>query len=318
MAIAIGMQHIVDEIKDSKTQRFAEVQEIKKSVKMSITEFNATRNHDAIEMHRSLRRMVKSIERDSNDMINNFHMVRIAMARETQDVLEEFTKKLKQDVTEIRLDAHNIVHGFADERVSRGIELSRMLKIYNDGIAPEVLLLRDQFKQERAIVKKDLVEAQQIWKNYIGMEDVKKKNLGINETFNPGVKKSENIPDENLRDIQTNDIEGIPDENLRDIQTNDIGDISDENARDIQTNDIGDIPDENISDSEGDDFNAPYYNELKEKILEVIKDSPSGISLTKAKKIIGADKRKIYRVVNELLETGLIQKNGTNYILRET
>ena len=302
MSMTIGMQNIVDDIRDSRTYRVNEIQDIKSSVKKSIAEFGVIRKHDASEMSRNLHRMVKSIEMDSNEMLNHYHANRIVMARETRDVLDEFTKKLRRDVTEIRLDAHNTVHGFADERVSRGIELSRMLKDYNDRIAPEVKLLKDQFKQERDVVKRELEETHLIWMNYLRMNKAKKKKIEKYEEVYPKNKNSEDIIDNNNDDNQIDSISSIPNENINNVH---IGDTSE------------DISEENVGDLDDEDLNSPYYNELKEKILDEIKNSPSGISLTKAKKIIGVDKRKIYRAINELLNNGIIQKNGSNYIFYE-
>ena len=87
------------------------------------------------------------------------------MGRECQEELADFTHQLTKDVTNIRLDAVHMIHGFADERVSRGIELSRMLKSYNDGIVEDVEHLMGMFAKERIPFQEDLAEAHAIWQN---------------------------------------------------------------------------------------------------------------------------------------------------------
>ena len=58
-----------------------------------------------------------------------------------------------------------MINGFADERVTRGIELSHMLKSYNDGIVADVEQLMDIFQKERIPFQEDLAEAHAIWQN---------------------------------------------------------------------------------------------------------------------------------------------------------
>ena len=58
-----------------------------------------------------------------------------------------------------------MIHGFADERVSRGVELSRMLRWYNEGIVDDVQNLMGMFKKERIPFQEDLAEAHGIWQN---------------------------------------------------------------------------------------------------------------------------------------------------------
>jgi len=72
---------------------------------------------------------------------------------------------LAREVGAIRADAAHMIHGFADERVSRGIELSRMLKSYNDGIIDDVQHLMGMFQKERIPFQEDLAEAHTIWQN---------------------------------------------------------------------------------------------------------------------------------------------------------
>ena len=88
------------------------------------------------------------------DNINGARMARVS------DIAE-----LKSEVGAIRADAAHMVHGFADERKSRGIELSRMLKSYNDGIIDDVQHLMGMFQKERIPFQEDLAEAHAIWQS---------------------------------------------------------------------------------------------------------------------------------------------------------
>jgi hypothetical protein len=53
--------------------------------------------------------------------------------------------------------------------------------------------------------------------------------------------------------------------------------------------------------------------DLKEKVLKVINNSPKGITLTKAGKTIGVEWRTLIRPAKELLEIGDIRKKDTYY-----
>jgi Mn-dependent DtxR family transcriptional regulator len=88
-------------------------------------------------------------------MLGGFSANRMAMAKDTRDTLEDFTARLKKDVAEIRLDAVNMVHEIADERVARNIELTLMLA---------------DFKKQRIPFQEDLSEAHGIWQSHMGNE----------------------------------------------------------------------------------------------------------------------------------------------------
>ncbi|MDO9033751.1 MAG: hypothetical protein Q7U51_00920, partial [Methanoregula sp.] len=56
---------------------------------------------------------------------------------------------------------------YHDERVTNGIELSRTLKSYHDGITQDVEQLLDVFEKERIPVQEDLAEAHAIWQSHV-------------------------------------------------------------------------------------------------------------------------------------------------------
>lgn len=152
MSIADGMKDIVDDIEHSRTERIADVGDM-------IHSFTSERKHNAADMRRTLRKETqdmlrtlrkgrKALGRETQDMLGGFSANRMAMARET-------TARLKKDVAEIRIDAVNMVHGFADERVARAIELTHML---------------DGFKKQRIPFQEDLSEAHGIWQSHMGNE----------------------------------------------------------------------------------------------------------------------------------------------------
>jgi len=172
MSIADGMKDIADDIEHSRTERIAEIAElnddvgeIRSAAQDMIHSFTSERKHNAADMRRTLRKGRKALFHDTQDMLGGFSANRMAMALGMRDTLEDFTTQLKKDVIGIRLDAVNMVHGFADERVARGIELTRMLKTYNDGIVQDVQQLMDDFDMQRALVQEDLAEAHGIWQN---------------------------------------------------------------------------------------------------------------------------------------------------------
>jgi hypothetical protein len=177
MSIADGMKNIVDNIEHSRTARITEIAglnndvgEIRSAAQKMIHSFTSERKHDAAGMRRTLRKGRKALGHETRDMLGGFSQNRMAMAREMGDTLEDFTARLKKDVTDIRLNAVNMVHGFADERVARGIGLTRMLKTYNDGIMQDVQQMMDDFDRQRALVQEDLSEAHGIWESHMHHE----------------------------------------------------------------------------------------------------------------------------------------------------
>jgi len=172
MTIADGIHQIVDNINGAKTARVTGIAELTSEVgamradaQKDLKQINRTRRHDATAQKKTLHTYAKTLKNDSQDMLGGFSANRIAMGQESQEELGDFTRQLKKDVTDIRVDAVNMVQGFADERVSSGIELSRMLKSYNDGIVDDVEYLMGTFKKERNLVRKDLAEAHAIWQS---------------------------------------------------------------------------------------------------------------------------------------------------------
>jgi hypothetical protein len=173
MSIADGMKDIVDNIEHSRTERIADVGEIRSGTQNMIHSFTKERKHNAADMRRTLRKGRKALLHETQDMLGGIHGTRMALAREiqdmlggfsanrmamakdTRDTLEDFTARLKKDVAEIRLDAVNMVHGIADERVARNIELTLMLA---------------DFKKQRIPFQKDLAEAHGIWQSHMGNE----------------------------------------------------------------------------------------------------------------------------------------------------
>jgi hypothetical protein len=170
MTMADGMHQIVDNINGARASRISdiaglvrEVGEIRSDTKASIRQINKNRKHDAIDQGRMLHAGVKKLRYDSQEMLGGFSEIRLAMARESRENLEDFTTQLKKDVTDIRLDATHMVHGFADERVHRGIDLTSMLTSYNNGIIADVQQLMEFFRNERIPFQKDLAESHEIW-----------------------------------------------------------------------------------------------------------------------------------------------------------
>ncbi len=172
MTIADGMHQIVDNITGARSVRVSdiaglarEVGAIRADAQKDLKQINRTRRYNATAQHKMLHKYVKTLTHDSQDMLGGFSANRMAMGRECQEELADFTHQLTKDVTNIRLDAVHMIHGFADERVSRGIELSRMLKSYNDGIVEDVEHLMGMFAKERIPFQEDLAEAHAIWQN---------------------------------------------------------------------------------------------------------------------------------------------------------
>jgi|GEM_PF-1130027 len=170
MTIADGMHQIVDNINGARSVRVSdiaglarEVGAIRADARKDLKQINRTRRHNATVQQKMLHKYVKTLTHDSQDMLGGFSANRMAMGRECQEELADFTHQLTKDVTNIRLDAVHMIHGFADERVSRGIELSRMLKSYNDGIVEDVEHLMGMFAKERIPFQEDLAEAHAIW-----------------------------------------------------------------------------------------------------------------------------------------------------------
>lgn len=268
MSIADGMQHIVEDINESRKGRISEIAglnkevgEIRTDARKSLKTFNSARKHDAIDMRRTLRKVIKDnkkvvkvLELESQNMLDGFYGTRMEMARKTQDTLGDFTAKLKKDVANIRLDARNMVKEFADERVSQAIELSRMLKTYTDGIMHDVQLWMGDFEKQRLAVQKDLAEANEVWQSHMRSE-----HMGVG----PGLKTSPKV------------IKGTKKETKKT---------------------------EHASD-----------DDLKEKVLKVIRDSPKGISLAKAGKKLDVEWRKLIRPAKELFEKGEIRKKDVYY-----
>lgn len=172
MTIADGMHQIVDNINGARSARTSdiaglrrEVGEIRTGAQKDMKLISRVRRHNATAQKKTLHRYVKTLKHDSLDMLGGFSASRIAMGQASREELGDFTDKLKKDVIDIRLDAVHMIHGFADERVSRGIELSRMLRSYNEGIVDDVQQLIGMFKQERIPFQEDLAEAHAIWQN---------------------------------------------------------------------------------------------------------------------------------------------------------
>ncbi|MDD1701940.1 MAG: hypothetical protein LUQ31_03020 [Methanoregula sp.] len=172
MTIADGMHQIVDTINEARASRVSDIAglvrdvgEIRYDARKSLKSLNKTRKHNAIVQSRALHKGVKALRHDSQDMFSGFSAQRLAMAQESREKLNEFTTQLKKDVTDIRLDATHMIHGFADERVHRGIELTRMLSSYNEGIVGDVQHLMGFFRQVRVPFQEDLAEAHTIWQS---------------------------------------------------------------------------------------------------------------------------------------------------------
>jgi hypothetical protein len=224
-----------------------------------------------------------AMARETRDMLGGFSANRMAMA-------EDFTARLKKDVAEIQLDAVNMVHGFADERLANGIELSRMLDGFHGtrmamaretrdtledftarlkkdvadmvhGFADErvaraieLTYMLDGFKKQRIPFQEDLAEAHGIWQSHMNHEHPgARPKLKTVHTATKATRKESKKPEQ----------------------------AADQN--------------------------------LKEKVLKVINNSPKGITLTKAGKKIGVEWRTLIRPAKELLEVGDVRKKDTYY-----
>jgi len=170
MTIADGMHQIVDNINGARTVRAAEIEglvhdvgEIRAGAQKDLKQVHRARMRESVAQHKALHAFAKTLNRDSMNMIGGFSASRMAMGRQCQEELADFTHQLKKDVNDIRLDSVHLIHGFADERVSRSIELSRMLRSYNEGIVDDVEQLMGIFKKDRIACQADLAEAHAIW-----------------------------------------------------------------------------------------------------------------------------------------------------------
>jgi uncharacterized protein YicC (UPF0701 family) len=180
MTIAEGMQHIVDDIDTSRAARTSDIRElnnetaqIRAGARGALRSFGSTRKRDAVALHRTLRgavkvnrKVVRGILHDARDTVDQFHEARVESARETDEQLKDFVGTLKQDVANIRIDANNMIHGFAEEQLSRGIELSRMLKSSTDGITHDVEQMMDGFAEKRSEIKSELREGHEVWQRH--------------------------------------------------------------------------------------------------------------------------------------------------------
>jgi hypothetical protein len=174
MTIADGMHHIVDNISGARMARVSdiaglarEVGAIRTGAQKDLKQMSRIRRHNAPVQKKTLHRYVKTLRHDSLDMLGGFSASRMAMGQISREELGDFRDQLKKDVTDIRLDAVNMIHGFADERVSRDIELSRMLMSYNGEIVDDVQHLLGTFGRERIPFQKDLAEAHAIWQGHV-------------------------------------------------------------------------------------------------------------------------------------------------------
>lgn len=147
-----------------------ETAEVRAEARGLIKTFGSTRKREAAATRKTLRsavrtnrKVVGALLNEAQDTIGEFHVQREAMANELSDSLRANTAALTKEVINIRLDAKNMVAGFADERITRGIALSRMLKDYTDQISSDVGLMMADFEMQRIPVKKDLEEAHEIW-----------------------------------------------------------------------------------------------------------------------------------------------------------
>jgi hypothetical protein len=172
VTIADGMHQIVDNINGARSARVSDIAGLVKEVgairtgaQKDLKQITRARKHNATAQKKTLHRYIKTLRHDSLDMLGGFSASRMAMGQVCREELGDFTNQLKKDVTDIRLDAVHMIHGFTDERVIRGIELSRMLRSYNDGIIDDVQQLMGMFKQERIPFQEDLAEAHGIWVN---------------------------------------------------------------------------------------------------------------------------------------------------------
>jgi len=177
MTMAEGMQQIVDDIDSSRAARVAEIgnlnretAQIRAGTRDTLKSFRSTRKHDATVLHRTLNRTVKAnrkvvrgILHEARGNLDEFHAARMESARETDEKLKECMGTLKKDVANIRIDANNMVHGFAEEQLTRGIELSRMLKESTDGIVQDVGEMMDGFSAKRSEIRGELKEGQEVW-----------------------------------------------------------------------------------------------------------------------------------------------------------
>ncbi|MFA5294442.1 MAG: hypothetical protein WC382_02875 [Methanoregulaceae archaeon] len=104
------------------------------------------------------------------EFLHDAHETRMEAARKTHEDLKDFAGAVKKDVANIRIDANNMVHQFADDRVSHAIALSRMLKAYTDGITGDVEQLMDEFGEQRSEVQAELMDGHGVWQRHMKKE----------------------------------------------------------------------------------------------------------------------------------------------------
>jgi hypothetical protein len=180
MTMAEGMQHIVEDIDSSRAARMSDIRElntetaqIRADAHRTLASFRSSRNRDAAALHRTLRSAVKANRKEVRNILHEargnldeFHAARTKSARKTDENLGEFVGTLKKDVANIRIDANNMIHGFAEEQLSRGIELSRMLKNSTDRIIQDVGELMEGFAKRRLETRAELTEGHEVWQRY--------------------------------------------------------------------------------------------------------------------------------------------------------
>jgi hypothetical protein len=293
MTFAEGMQHIVENIETSRENRISEIGKIRKETayiqadaRRAMTSLGAPRKRNAAIQHRNLRNCVKTNRKIVKAFLHDAHEARVESAQETQENLKDFVDTVKKDVANIRIDANNMVHGFAEDRLSDTIALSRMLKSYTDGITDDVhsmiygfaddrksmgaglsrmLIsytegitdnveqLMGEFADQRSEVQAGLMDGHEVWQRY--------GQKGLGKTKTTGVVKAVRAEYERPK-------------------------IEPEKER-------------------GD--------ELQTKILKVIRHSPKGISLAEAGKKLDIEWRKLIGPAKHLMEEGMIRKKESHY-----
>jgi len=183
-------------------------------------------------------------------MVHGFAEERVSHAIALSRMLKAYTDGITDDVD-------TMIRGFADDRKSMGTGLSRMLISYTDGITDDVEQLMDEFAKQRSEVQVDLMDGHEIWQRH--------GQKGPGKTKTPSILKAVHVEYERPRKVPEMEPEKEP----------------------------------------GD--------ELQAKILKIIRHSPKGISLAEAGKKLDIEWRKLVGPAKHLLEEGMIRKKESRY-----
>ena len=201
------------------------------------------------------------------------------MSEEQARELEEYTREIRKNVTDLLTDADNMMKIFADEREKMGNALRKDLEEYNSGIENDVAVLMKDFADERE-----------------KMGNALRKDL---EEFTAGLEKDVGnlLSDFSTARMETvKELKGVHEEWLKMVKPR------------FETG-VGATEREEVEIEVGE----TELGELKDKVREIINLAPGGISLTGIGLKLDVEWRKLIRPAKELLDEGKIMKEDLNY-----